>query len=85
MANEVLKELEAWQEATIMALVGQREEIAKQANETITKVNEAIEQNAKMWGNGLGEGNLGFERRGEKFVLVRIAKEKENSKQSEAG
>jgi len=76
MANEVLKELEGWQESTIMALVRQREEIANSANEAIGRVNKAIEQNAKLWSDG-ADGNLGFERREKAFVLVRIAEDAE--------
>ena len=74
MANEVLKELEAWQEATILALIGQRQEIVNRANETIGKMNKAIDQNAKLWSDG-AEGKLDFEQREGKFLLVRIPEE----------
>ncbi|HUW08588.1 MAG TPA: hypothetical protein VM537_02620 [Anaerolineae bacterium] len=76
MPNEIMKELEAWQESTIVALVSQREEITNRANQAIARVNMAIEQNAKLWSDG-ADGNLGFERRGETFVLVRIVQDDE--------
>ena len=74
MANEVLKELETWQEATILALIGQRQELVNRANETIAKMTQAIQENAKMWSDG-AEGKLDFEQRDGKLVLVRVAED----------
>ena len=76
MPNEIMKELEAWQESTIVALVSQREEITNRANQAIARVNMAIEQNAKLWSDG-ADGNLGFEQRDGKFLLVRIVQDAE--------
>lgn len=74
MANEMVKELEGWQESTIIALIGQRQEVVNRANETIAKMTQAIQENAKMWSDG-AEGKLDFEQRDGKLVLVRIAED----------
>ena len=78
MPNEVLKELEPWQESTILALIGQRQELVNRANETIAKITQAIQENAKLWSDR-AEGKIDFEQRDGKFLLVRMTEEANDS------
>jgi len=74
--NEILKELQDWQESTLLALIGQRQTMVDHANETIAKINQAIQQNAQLWSDG-AEGKMGFEQRDGKFLLVRVVEDDE--------
>jgi len=68
--------LEEWQALTIQSLAGERERVAKRAQETIDGLSATIERYAKEWADGQ-DGPFEFTSRPDGLYLV--------SKDDEAG
>lgn len=62
--------LQEWQAHTIKALVGQRERVAQQAQETVDGINATLKRYAEEWGDG--EGPLIFNQRPDGLYLVQV-------------